>query len=230
MAVLKRGSKGSAVKDVQKKLNNNKAKPKLEVDGVFGEGTDKAVRTFQKGKGLKVDGMVGPNTLAALDGKASGKTADKNTGSAKDPTGGAGSDSGGSGGGKKTRPEKPPKWEHPDYVKLLKNEGARYEAMNRDIAKADKSGAAGLDSSDRKSFDDLVKDWKSTFPEWHKLVRTLSRDHRSFQKLEKSDPAKARELIKAADKLVPRERQSFKEIEAMGKSWTELERGMVKAR
>lgn len=70
MAVLKKGSKGSGVKALQKKLNGFKAK--LAVDGDFGPATDKAVREFQKASGLRVDGMVGKNTMAALDLKTGG--------------------------------------------------------------------------------------------------------------------------------------------------------------
>jgi len=36
------------------------------IDGVLGGQTDKAVRAFQRSKGLEVDGVAGPNTLAAL--------------------------------------------------------------------------------------------------------------------------------------------------------------------
>ena len=39
---------------------------KSGVDRSFGPDTDKAVRQFQKDKGLKVDGYVGPNTYKAL--------------------------------------------------------------------------------------------------------------------------------------------------------------------
>ena len=64
-AVLKQGSKGSEVKEVQRRL-------KLwgyydgAVDGVFGAGTKKAVIAFQKKNGLTADGVVGKATYKAL--------------------------------------------------------------------------------------------------------------------------------------------------------------------
>jgi chitosanase len=39
----------------------------VKVDGVFGKGTDTAVRQFQEQRGLKVDGIIGPVTRMALD-------------------------------------------------------------------------------------------------------------------------------------------------------------------
>lgn len=38
----------------------------VDVDGIFGPGTERAVRTFQARHGLTVDGIIGPRTLAAL--------------------------------------------------------------------------------------------------------------------------------------------------------------------
>ena len=65
--LLKKGSKGPEVNDLQKALNNAGAKPKLTEDGKFGPGTESAVRAFQKKNGLQEDGVVGPNTRAKLD-------------------------------------------------------------------------------------------------------------------------------------------------------------------
>jgi peptidoglycan hydrolase-like protein with peptidoglycan-binding domain len=58
--VLKYGSTGPDVVDLQNRLG-------IAADGKFGPGTRKAVEAFQKAHGLKKDGIVGPNTWAALD-------------------------------------------------------------------------------------------------------------------------------------------------------------------
>lgn len=64
-AVLKKGSTGGEVKEVQRRL-------KLwgyydgSVDGKFGAGTRSAVIAFQKKNGLKADGVVGQATYKAL--------------------------------------------------------------------------------------------------------------------------------------------------------------------
>lgn len=64
--LLKRGSKGAAVRDLQTWLNAAGAQPKLHVDGDFGAGTENAVRFFQRAYLLVVDGIAGPQTQAAL--------------------------------------------------------------------------------------------------------------------------------------------------------------------
>ncbi len=66
MAILKKGSKGRDVEDLQKALNKLKIKPQLTVDGIFGPATEKAVKLFQKKAGLKTDGLVGPQTMGAI--------------------------------------------------------------------------------------------------------------------------------------------------------------------
>lgn len=63
-ATLQRGSKGSAVSELQTILNKNGYN--LSVDGDFGEKTEAAVRDYQTKSGLGVDGIVGVNTWGKL--------------------------------------------------------------------------------------------------------------------------------------------------------------------
>ena len=64
-AIYKRGAQGEVVKQIQQKLkaaglyNGN-------IDGIYGSGTENGVRTYQKNNGLKVDGIVGPETLRSM--------------------------------------------------------------------------------------------------------------------------------------------------------------------
>ena len=60
------GETGKRVSDLQSRLNALGFKPPLKVDGIFGPKTLAAVRAFQRSHGLKVDGLVGPKTTAAL--------------------------------------------------------------------------------------------------------------------------------------------------------------------
>lgn len=75
---IKKGAKGNAVKAIQYALNElgygNSGTSK--VDGIFGSGTQSAVKAFQSAMGIKVDGIVGTNTRAKfkLKGYASGTT------------------------------------------------------------------------------------------------------------------------------------------------------------
>ncbi len=64
-AVLRQGSTGSEVKEVQRRLKQW-GYYSGSVDGVFGAGTKKAVIAFQKKNGLTADGIVGKSTYAAL--------------------------------------------------------------------------------------------------------------------------------------------------------------------
>ena len=59
MAVYKRGSIGEQVKQIQKALG-------IKVDGIFGKGTEDAVKKFQGENCLTADGKVGPKTMKIL--------------------------------------------------------------------------------------------------------------------------------------------------------------------
>jgi peptidoglycan hydrolase-like protein with peptidoglycan-binding domain len=63
--VLKRGSKGEAVKTLQKNLNTV-MNAGLAVDGSFGPACETAVKNFQKKYGLTVDGSYGPASQAKM--------------------------------------------------------------------------------------------------------------------------------------------------------------------
>lgn len=64
-ARLKKGSRGTAVKTLQTELKNQ-GFYSGRIDGVFGNGTLKAVKAFQKKNGLKTDGIAGPQTQEKL--------------------------------------------------------------------------------------------------------------------------------------------------------------------
>jgi peptidoglycan hydrolase-like protein with peptidoglycan-binding domain len=59
MAILIRGLRGTPVKMIQEKLG-------LTADGIFGAGTERALKEYQKANGLSADGIAGPDTFAAM--------------------------------------------------------------------------------------------------------------------------------------------------------------------
>ena len=63
---VKQGSKGSAVTALQRQLRFTWGYKSVTVDGSFGKATTTAVKSFQKKKGLKSDGVVGQGTWKAL--------------------------------------------------------------------------------------------------------------------------------------------------------------------
>lgn len=63
--ILRRGSRGQSVTELQELLRDN-GHPMLTIDGDFGPATDTAVRHYQASKGLDADGIVGANTWGAL--------------------------------------------------------------------------------------------------------------------------------------------------------------------
>jgi len=58
-STVRRGSKGATVKAVQTALG-------ISADGIFGPGTEKIVKDWQRRMGLIPDGIVGPATLAKM--------------------------------------------------------------------------------------------------------------------------------------------------------------------
>lgn len=57
---VKRGAKGNITRLIQERLNS--VGFKLSTDGIFGGGTENAVKVFQRNRGLSADGIVGRNT------------------------------------------------------------------------------------------------------------------------------------------------------------------------
>ncbi|MFO0755227.1 MAG: peptidoglycan-binding domain-containing protein [Byssovorax sp.] len=63
--LLIRGSVSPEVKTLQENLN--KIGVECDVDGIYGPGTEKAVKTFQTASGLTADGKYGDATHAKLE-------------------------------------------------------------------------------------------------------------------------------------------------------------------
>jgi peptidoglycan hydrolase-like protein with peptidoglycan-binding domain len=83
--VLTRGDSGPAVEKWQKDLNRWLAverpdEPQLAEDGLFGRRTEAATRTFQEAMNITVDGIVGPESRAALQGYFEGRGGDGGNG------------------------------------------------------------------------------------------------------------------------------------------------------
>ena len=64
--LLNKGDRGDDVSEAQSVLEDE-GYYDYAVDGIYGPITDSAVRSFQRDQGLVVDGIIGPNTRAALD-------------------------------------------------------------------------------------------------------------------------------------------------------------------
>lgn len=76
--LLKSGDRGTAVSNLQSKLN---AKGFLHggIDGIYGPNTADAVRAFQNSNGLPVDGIAGPDTFAKLNGNSAANNNNSNS-------------------------------------------------------------------------------------------------------------------------------------------------------
>lgn len=57
---VKKGARGNVTRLIQERLNS--VGFHIATDGIFGGGTEKAVKVFQKNRGLSADGIVGRNT------------------------------------------------------------------------------------------------------------------------------------------------------------------------
>lgn len=64
--LLRRGAEGDSVRWLQYELRKHGYN--IKVDGDFGPATEKAVKAYQKSKGLREDGIVGEKTFKALKG------------------------------------------------------------------------------------------------------------------------------------------------------------------
>lgn len=65
---LRRGDSGPAVKKIQEALIIlGIPVPGVGANGIFGDETELAVRSYQEARGLKVDGIIGPETMGSLD-------------------------------------------------------------------------------------------------------------------------------------------------------------------
>jgi peptidoglycan hydrolase-like protein with peptidoglycan-binding domain len=67
--LIRRGQSGQNVRELQQQLKD--AGHNIEVDGKFGSETARAVREYQRQNGLKVDGLVGPETSGAFQSNGS---------------------------------------------------------------------------------------------------------------------------------------------------------------
>lgn len=59
MALLRKGLRGEPVRRLQARLG-------VDADGIFGPGTEKALRDYQQSNGLSVDGIAGPDTFSHM--------------------------------------------------------------------------------------------------------------------------------------------------------------------
>lgn len=73
MTLSKYGSRGDEVRQIQTRLKELGYNPGT-IDGIYGKNTQNAVKSFQRDKGLSVDGIAGSQTLKALGISSGGST------------------------------------------------------------------------------------------------------------------------------------------------------------
>ena len=78
-ASYKKGSSGSVVSQIQSLLKNQGFYSGA-VDGIYGSGTEAAVKRYQQRFGLKADGIAGPQTLAYMGISAQGSATSSGSG------------------------------------------------------------------------------------------------------------------------------------------------------
>lgn len=82
--LYKKGSSGETVSEIQRRLKKW-GYYSGSVDGIYGSGTEAAVRYFQKKNGLSADGQAGDRTLAAMGISSSvGSGGSENSGGGQD--------------------------------------------------------------------------------------------------------------------------------------------------
>ena len=69
MTLLRKGSRGSGVSELQKLLEAAGYSPG-KIDGIFGPKTEAALKAYQQANDLDVDGVYGPKSYASLTGKS----------------------------------------------------------------------------------------------------------------------------------------------------------------
>ncbi|WP_416147725.1 peptidoglycan-binding protein [Salipaludibacillus sp. HK11] len=79
--VLRSGSRGDQVRQLQRALSDRGYNSGSNVDGVFGPKTAQSVRDFQRSAGISVDGIAGPQTYSAINGNSSSSGSSSNSGS-----------------------------------------------------------------------------------------------------------------------------------------------------
>lgn len=78
MTLSKLGSQGEEVRQIQKKLKSL-GFYNGSIDGIYGTGTQSAVKSFQKSVGITADGIAGPTTLLYLGLTSSGNYSTSDT-------------------------------------------------------------------------------------------------------------------------------------------------------
>ena len=175
MANLKRGDQGNEVKDLQKKLNAvPKLGVKLVVDGIFGPKTEAAVKKFQKHVEIKASGVYDAETRKRLEA-----------------------------GG-----EPPPKMTVEDYKeriqknqKVLEGNRKSFEDRGKKLSEAQKKLQDLLERSRiaQEFVTKLINENKAAFTEWLAVAQKVAANQKTFESLAKSNPAKARELLKTIE-------------------------------